>query len=165
MIAKKNSFQIRIPLLLGFLLISSPATGGNDQLEKGRELYLQHCAACHGNKGDGHGPLEHELSTRPTDLRLLSKIYGDPLQEDQIARFMDGRADVEAHGPRDMPVWGEEMWRNPEGQGNPNQVSDSVAEIIRYLQSIQITGRRASQEQKPPLGGDRCCRQLSSERP
>ncbi len=24
---------------------------------------------------------------------------------------MDGRADIKAHGPRDMPVWGEEMWR------------------------------------------------------
>jgi len=61
---------------------------------------------------------------------------------------MDGRADVQAHGSRDMPVWGEEMWKYPEGQGTPNQVSDSVAEIIGYLQSIQIAGHRASFEQK-----------------
>jgi hypothetical protein len=47
-----------------------------------------------------------------------------------------------------MPVWGEEMWQYPEGKGNRNQVSDSVAEIVHYLQSIQIVGQRASLEQK-----------------
>ena len=145
-ISRKNSLQMRIVLLLGCWLISAPAVAGSDHFGKGRELYLQHCAACHGIKGDGHGPLQHELSTPPTDLRLLSKRYGNPLPEDQIARFMDGRADVKAHGPRDMPVWGEEMWQYPERKGNPNQVSDSVAEIIHYLQAIQIVGHRASLE-------------------
>jgi len=140
-----------IVLLLGCLSISVPAAAGGDEIAKGRTLYIQHCAACHGMKGDGHGPLEHELSTPPPDLRLLSKRYGDPLPEDQIARFMDGRADVKAHGPRDMPVWGDEMWRYPEGQGNPTQVSDSVAEIIHYLQTIQTDGHRASLERRPPL--------------
>jgi mono/diheme cytochrome c family protein len=156
MISRKNAIKIRFILLFGcWLMISAPAFGGSDHPDKGRALYMQHCAACHGIKGDGHGPLEHQLLTPPSDLRLLSKRYGNPLAEDQIARFMDGRADVAAHGPRDMPVWGEEMWRYPEGKGNPNQVSDSVAEIVHYLQSIQIAGRHASLEQKLPLAGDR----------
>jgi Cytochrome C oxidase, cbb3-type, subunit III len=143
----KNTLQVHIILLLGCLLLTRPAiTWGND-LNEGRDLYLQHCAACHGIKGDGHGPLEHELTAPPTDLRLLSHKYGSPLPGDQIARFMDGRADVKAHGPRDMPVWGEEMWQYPEGSGNPNQVSDSVAHIIHYLQSIQIVGSHASREE------------------
>jgi mono/diheme cytochrome c family protein len=133
-------------LLLGCLFLSAPVAVGGGDISKGRVLYVEHCAACHGLKGDGHGPLEHELRTPPPDLRVLSKTYGNPLPEDQIARFMDGRADVKAHGPRDMPVWGEEMWQYPEGQGNPNQVSDSVAQIVRYLQSIQIVEHRASLE-------------------
>ena len=146
--SEKKSLQLRIILLVGCLLVSAPADAGSDHFGKGRQLYVEHCAACHGIKADGHGPLEHELSTPPTDLRHLSKRYGNPLPEDQIARFMDGRADVKAHGPRDMPVWGEEMWKYPEGHGNPNQVSDSVEEIIGYLQSIQIVGHRTSFEQK-----------------
>ncbi len=144
----KKLLQLRIILLFGFLLVSAPAVAGSDRLGKGQQLYLQHCAACHGIKADGHGPLEHELSRPPTNLRHLSERYGNPLPEDQIARFMDGRAEVKAHGPRDMPVWGEEMWKYPPGHENPNQVSDSVAEIIGYLQSIQIAEHRASFEQK-----------------
>src|SRR5271167_3669101 len=109
LIIRMKSFQMHIILLFGSLLLSSaPAVGGNAAVERGRALYLQHCAACHGVKGNGHGVLEPELSTPPADLRLLSKRYGNPLEEDQIAKFMDGRADIKAHGPRDMPVWGEE---------------------------------------------------------
>ena len=131
-----------LALVMLFSLVSS--SHGQDEVAKGRELYLQHCAACHGVEADGHGPLARELRKQPSDLRALSLRYGNPLPADQIARFMDGRADVAAHGPRDMPVWGEEMWQYPEGSGkNPNQVSDSVAAIIRYLQSIQISKRHA----------------------
>jgi hypothetical protein len=150
LIFRKNSLQTHIILLFGCLLLTRPAIVWGDDLREGRQLYLQHCAACHGVKGDGHGPLEHELTAPPADLRLLSRKYGNPLPEDQIARFMDGRADVRAHGPRDMPVWGEEMWQYPEGSGNPNQVSDSVAHIIHYLQSIQIVGSHASREATHP---------------
>ncbi len=149
LIFRKDALQVNVILLLGCLLLTSSAVVWGDEINEGRELYLQHCAACHGVKGDGHGPLEHELAEPPADLRLLSRKYGNPLPEDQIARFMDGRADVRAHGPRDMPVWGEEIWQYPEGSGNPNQVSDSVALIIHYLQSIQIVGSHASREKTP----------------
>jgi hypothetical protein len=150
LILGKNSLRLEIILLLGCLLVTGPAIVWGNDISEGRESYLQHCAACHGVKGDGHGPLEHELTEPPADLRYLSRRYGNPLPEDQIARFMDGRADVKAHGPRDMPIWGWEMWQNPEGNGNPNQVSDSVAHIIHYLQSIQIVGSHASGEEPHP---------------
>jgi hypothetical protein len=149
LISKKSTLQVHLILLFGCLLLTRPAIVWGNDIRKGRELYLEHCAACHGVNADGHGPLEHELATPPADLRLLSWKYGDPLYEDKIARFMDGRADVIAHGPRDMPVWGWEMWQNPEGTGNPNRVSDSVAHTIHYLQSIQIVGSHASSKQTP----------------
>lgn len=147
LISRTNTLQVRLILLLGFLLPAAPSIVRGNDIGEGREQYLQHCAACHGIKGDGHGPLEHELTAPPADLRLLSRKYGNPLPEDQIARFMDGRADVKAHGPRDMPVWGWEMWQNPERSGNPNQVSDSVAHIIHYLRSIQLVGSHASRNE------------------
>ena len=148
LISRRSTLQVHLILLFGCLLLTTPAIVWGNDIRKGRELYLEHCAACHGIKADGHGPLEHELTAPPADLRLLSRRYGNPLPEDQIARFMDGRADVKAHGPRDMPVWGEEMWQYPEGSGNPNQVSDSGADIIHYLQSIQIVGSQASREER-----------------
>src|SRR5271167_1330960 len=134
----------RIPVLLlsGLLLVASTAAA--DQVERGRLLYMRNCASCHGVKGDGHGPVAALLKTPPADLRLLSLRYGNPLPEDQIARFIDGRADIAAHGPRDMPVWGEGVWEYPEGNGPSGQVTSRVADLVAYLQSIQEPQHHAS---------------------
>ena len=145
---RKSSIRFAAGLCLGISLVAGPETARANDLSAGRRLYVEHCAACHGIKGDGHGPLEHELSKPAADLRLLSRKYGNPLPDDQIARFLDGRADVQAHGPRDMPVWGWEMWRNPEGKGHPEQVSEPVAQIVRYLQSLQNPASNAISNQK-----------------
>jgi mono/diheme cytochrome c family protein len=34
----------------------SPVAATPEALERGRELYLKHCASCHGPKGHGDGP-------------------------------------------------------------------------------------------------------------
>jgi len=139
-----------VALLVGCLFLSIAANANAAGAADGRKLYLEHCAACHGLKADGHGPLEPELAKPAADLRFLAKRYGNPLPYDQIARFMDGRADVKAHGSRDMPVWGEEMWKYPPGHAHSNEVSEPVAKIIKYLQSIQIVGTHASMEGNLP---------------
>ncbi|HZY60454.1 MAG TPA: hypothetical protein VFE56_11860, partial [Candidatus Binataceae bacterium] len=79
--------------------------------------------------------------TPPANLRLLSERYGNPLPVDQIARFIDGRADIKAHGPRDMPVWGEEARKNPDG--STRKLRDWVADVVAYLQSIQKLAQQA----------------------
>jgi|SRR5271166_188622 len=129
-------------LLSGFLLVAS--TTAADEIARGRLFYMRNCASCHGVKGDGQGPVAGALKTPPADLRLLSLRYGNPLPEDQIARFIDGRADIAVHGPRDMPVWGERVWQYPEGKGPSGQVTSLVADLIAYLQSIQELQHHAS---------------------
>lgn len=131
-----------IPVFL--LIFAVPATCSADSISEGRKLYLRNCAACHGVNADGNGPAAPALTIKAPDLRTLSARYGNPLPQEQIARFIDGRADVVAHGPRDMPVWGEKVWEYPEGTGNPNQVTPRVAALIEYLQSIQKAGQKAS---------------------
>ncbi len=129
-------------LLSGFLLAASTAAAGD--VARGRVLYLRNRASCHGVKGDGQGPIAAQLQTPPADLRLLSLRYGNPLPEGQIARFIDGRADIVAHGPRDMPVWGEQVWKYPESKGPSSQVTSRVADLVAYLQSIQELQHQAS---------------------
>ncbi len=131
-----------VVLLFPCLLVAS--TVAADEVARGRVLYLRNCASCHGVKGDGEGPVAAQLKSHPADLRLLSTRYGNPLPEDQIARFIDGRADIAAHGPRDMPVWGEEVWRYPEGEGLNSEVTSRVADLVAYLQSIQELQHHAS---------------------
>ncbi|HYA34358.1 MAG TPA: cytochrome c [Candidatus Binataceae bacterium] len=133
-------------------LIFLATTALADDVSEGRGLYMQYCAACHGEKGDGHGPVAKSLKESPGDLRRLGDRYGTPLPASQIARFIDGRDDVTAHGSREMPVWGErfeDIWTAKDSsQGNMHQ---RVMKIIAYLQTIQ-TSKHPGEAPPAPVG-------------
>lgn len=137
-------FQKFIIPLLGLLIVAPAVAATTAEVARGRTLYLRYCAACHGRNGDGHGPVAPALKTPPADLRILSRRYGNPLPEDQIASFIDGRADIVAHGPREMPVWGDQVWAHREGKGDEGHVTRDVANLVAYLQSIQKVEQHAS---------------------
>lgn len=40
-------------------------------VERGRQLFLQHCQKCHGADGKGKGPLAEALKLKPANLTLL----------------------------------------------------------------------------------------------
>jgi mono/diheme cytochrome c family protein len=126
-------------LLLLLFSVGFVTAAGADDIAQGRALYLRYCASCHGRNGAGDGPLAKVLTTPPTNLRLLSDLYGNPLDENKVARAIDGRLEVQAHGPRDMPVWGERFYAEP--HGNELLVESRITKLVAYLQSIQ-TGRR-----------------------
>ncbi len=132
-------------LFLGFLLICSVTTARADDIAQGRVMYDQYCAACHGMSGEGDGYLARALTIPPTNLRLLSARYGNPLPADQIARFIDGRADVKAHGPRHMPVFG--AWFYAQTGRSKRQTKNRIAKLVAYLQSIQTIARSDSRKQ------------------
>jgi high-affinity iron transporter len=49
--------------------IPIPASVGSvASRQAGRELFLQHCVLCHGERGDGHGTRVQALSTAPRDF-------------------------------------------------------------------------------------------------
>ena len=129
------------PLLAGFWMLSTLGAAMANDISDGRRIYDQYCASCHGPKGEGNGPLASSLTTPPANLRELSQRYGNPLPEDQIARFIDGRSDVKAHGPRDMPVWGTRFY--VESNGNKAEVHERIRKLVAYLQSIQSGTRTA----------------------
>jgi mono/diheme cytochrome c family protein len=124
------------------ILMSNARIARADDVAQGRAIYLHYCASCHGPKGEGNGPVARALKTPPTNLRLLSDLYGNPLQEDKVARAIDGRAEVEAHGPREMPVWGEHF--SYENQGDERKVKERIGKLVAYLQSLQTGARSAS---------------------
>ena len=124
------------------VLASGGVLAWADDVADGRTIYLRNCASCHGINAAGDGPVARDLKTPPTNLRLLSDLYGNPLQEDKVARAIDGRAEVKAHGPRDMPVWGERF--SAESNGDEPQVKARIAKLVAYLQSIQTGARSAA---------------------
>jgi mono/diheme cytochrome c family protein len=130
-----HSIRRTIAALCMVVMACGIGMAGSTEIAQGKAIYLQYCASCHGPNGEGNGPLAPMLTTPPANLRKLSQRYGNPLPEDQIARFIDGRSDVRLHGPRDMPVWGERFY--VDGNGDSQQVKSRIAKLVAFLQSIQ----------------------------
>ena len=129
-------------VLVALLTASNSALAGSRHVGRGRALYLQYCASCHGPSAEGDGPAASALSVPPANLRRLAERFGNPLPEDQVARYIDGRATVKAHGPRDMPVWGTRFYYK--SGGDERRARQWIAELVAYLQSIQTPIRNAS---------------------
>jgi mono/diheme cytochrome c family protein len=104
----------------------------------GGTLFHTYCAACHGADARGNGPVAGVLRVQPPDLTLLTRRFGTPLNRDRVAEYIDGRVSVMAHGPRDMPVWGnrlqDELIGRPATEDTIRRMIDS---IVMYLVSIQ----------------------------
>ena len=100
----------------------------------GAELFGTFCAPCHGDSGGGDGPMAAQLKRPPTDLRRLQLRNGGQFPAAQLQRIIDGQR-VEAHGTREMPVWGEVFFRE---QGvNRADVDARIAALVAYLRTIQ----------------------------
>ena len=109
-----------------------------DQAMEGRTYFMRYCASCHGMEADGHGFVARALAHPPSDLRHLGDRYGTPLPADRLARFIDGREAVTAHGEREMPVWGERFDDiKAKGAAREKVVRERIAAIVAYLILIQ----------------------------
>ena len=106
--------------------------------QMGAEVFPRYCASCHGLRGEGDGPTAEALKTRPADLTRIAARRGGTFPAGEIARFIDGRFAIPAHGSREMPVWGErfgEMYPEP---GVAEEVArGKIATLVEYLKSIQ----------------------------
>ncbi len=106
----------------------------------GKGSFTRYCAACHGVDGKGDGPLANLLTKKPTDLMLLAKENNGNFPTQRVARIIDGREEVAAHGPRDMPVWGQRFGEAEEAAGQPvaqTAVRERIQLLLQYLNRIQ----------------------------
>lgn len=135
----RMSFAKSFLALTIVLCAAMPAAAGSRDVAQGRTYYLRYCASCHGEAGNGQGPMAASLKQQPADLRMLSEKYGSPLRVKELARFIDGREYVAAHGPRQMPVWGERFYDIWSAQGSKEgNLQDRIRKIVLYLRTIQI---------------------------
>jgi len=105
----------------------------------GRELYVEYCARCHGLDGRGSDPRTSEPTVSPADLTRLHERHGNPLRRDEVAAWIDGRKDVEAHGPREMPAWGDRFFEGEPGPERGVELSKrrAIELLVDYLQRLQ----------------------------
>ncbi len=64
-----------------------------ENLERGRQVYVKRCQACHGDKGDGQGPVAPYLDPRPRDFvaasyRFRTTQSGEPPTDEDLLRVV-----------------------------------------------------------------------------
>lgn len=104
----------------------------------GKATYSTYCANCHGFSLDGKGEIAATLSSAPTDLTRLAEKNSGTFPEERLQQVIDGRAEVAAHGAREMPVWGD-LFLWPEGDTPERrvQVDRKIGELVAYIRGAQ----------------------------
>ncbi len=67
---------------IGFSAKLFPEEASSKEIKKGKKLFLQYCATCHGEKGRGDGPAASALQPPPRNLadpKYLQKISDEKL--------------------------------------------------------------------------------------
>lgn len=126
-------------------LLTACATLSNSNA--GKREFEANCATCHGVSAKGNGPRAASLAVKPADLTVLAKKNGGEFPAAYVRQVIDGRTQVTAHGPRDMPVWGVQFQVVPpsEPQGpaeepfgfREDRVQARIEALIAYLARLQ----------------------------
>ena len=74
--------------------------------DEGKFEFNWACATCHGTDVKGKGPLSSALNTPPADLTVLAKNNNGAFPLTHVYEVVDGRKVIEAHGTRQMSIWG-----------------------------------------------------------
>ena len=101
----------------------------------GRQMYKDHCAACHASDGKGHGPVARSLRKTPSDLTTLAKRHGGMFPEEYVTNVLRFGFGFSAHGSSEMPVWGPIF--QYEERYNEAAVRQRIKNLCEYLESIQ----------------------------
>lgn len=113
---------------------ASTARPAHNSIE-GPKIFQNHCAACHGADGRGHGPASVALKTPVPDLTLISQRNGGKFPFRRIREIIEGtQLATPAHGNREMPIWGP-IFHQVERDQDWGEVR--LDAITKYLESIQ----------------------------
>ena len=125
-----------LSIALGILSTSGSAqtTANPAAVERGRMLFDQHCALCHGKGGKGDGPAASTLNKRPTNVTLMQKRHGAFFAA-QAESAIRGTNPVVAHGAPGMMVWGAIFRAN--AHGGEAAVDARVRDLLAFIESIQ----------------------------
>ena len=117
--------------------VAGDSTDEARQAERGRDLYRIYCRNCHGDTGQGDGPMAEVLTVQPKDLTRLSRDHDGEFPTDGVHAAIDGRDDVLAHGSNKMPVWGLAFQQFDTDIDQERQVQVRILQLMEYLKSIQ----------------------------
>jgi hypothetical protein len=132
-------------LLLAVLLVAPwgliQADPADYRAYDGAALYMRFCASCHGRTGLGDGPVSGALAVMVPDLTRLGARSKQGFDRDKIYAYIDGRRYVQAHGTREMPVWGMGFWlERGADEAAQAEVTRMIDSLVDHLAAMQTTG-------------------------
>jgi mono/diheme cytochrome c family protein len=139
----KDNIMFKI-LTLSALLAAGAANAqsasDSSEFSRGQQEYMSGCAACHGEKADGNGPIATMFKTPVPDLTGIAQRNDGKFPLLDVMHIIDGRMEVKAHG-NPMPVFGRRFENQASDRvgpyGSEMIVRGRVLELVLYLQSIQ----------------------------
>ncbi|MEO8195098.1 MAG: c-type cytochrome [Thermoanaerobaculia bacterium] len=109
----------------------------------GKATYATYCASCHGIDLRGKGEIAATLSSKPTDLTRLEEKNKGVFPVERLTQVVDGRAEVAAHGTREMPVWGDLfVWPEGDSPERRAQVERKIGELLAYIRQSQAPAEK-----------------------
>ena len=126
-----RAFAIGVLAIGAATLANAQQSGSTAQSDDvGKNEYDTHCAECHGLSGKGDGPYVQLLRSGVVlpNLTELSKKNNGVFPVKHIVETIDGRVPVRAHGPADMPIWGQ-VYKIQSHNLNPNYNPEAFARV------------------------------------
>ena len=132
----------RLPMLASLLALAAACDAQTpadpSEIPTGATLYARHCSACHGQFGEGDGPVAIAMSVAVPDLRALRRQENGTFPRESIVRYIDGRDLPAAHGDRYMPVWGDVFrWGESDEGASEAEIRARVEALADFLERIQ----------------------------
>jgi hypothetical protein len=139
--------------IFSLALVGSAVAIQAQGVDVGKYEYSRSCASCHGSTGKGDGAVAGSLRRIPTDLTKLSDANFGVFPFARVYDVIDGRFEVETHGKREMPVWGD-VFEHSAGAAQirvfPHDVSTEMSEsmvrarilaLIDYIFALQAKSK------------------------
>jgi mono/diheme cytochrome c family protein len=99
----------------------------------GRNLYIGHCAICHGVDGAGQGPLAQAMKIVPADLTQIAAKHGGAFPDAKVRDVIRNGGAVLGHGTTAMLPWG--LYFSE--RRNPGVANARIEALTKYIKSIQ----------------------------
>jgi mono/diheme cytochrome c family protein len=129
------------------LILAADAAGQaktRANVDAGKQLYRQHCSACHGLDAKGNGSMYDPGSPEPLrripppDLTVLSEHNGGNFPADRVRNAISSKEPVPAHGTSNMPAWCDVFFTQ---KHNAKVIDARVRNLTAYIESLQVKGK------------------------
>jgi DMSO reductase family type II enzyme heme b subunit len=154
--------------LLAMLLIHPMARAADAPASAGKRVYDQHCAACHGVKGDGNGPASVWLYPRPRNFSAgqfkIKSTPGQSLPTDEdlfqsVTRglpgsSMPGFSYLSAAERRDVVQYVKQLTARINASGQPVNLFEDAVRNGALAKPVEVPAEPAATVQELTLGRD-----------